>query len=128
MVLVHITAARNTLADAITTLIDTGAGTEGTLEFQTAASAEVATIDFSATSFGAASGGTATVNATVDDTNATGSASAVTKYIVKDQDGAEVYQGSATITSGGGDIELTAVIIGAGSTVTLTSYTYSASA
>ncbi len=130
MALVHVTAHRNTLAAAITTAIDTGGGANGTLEFQTAASAEVATINLAAPpSFGAPAAGIATISATVDDTDATGSGSAVTKYIVKDRAGVEVYQGTVTITSGGGDIELTAVIIGAGSTVSIgTNYTYAASA
>ena len=94
----------------------------------TAGDVTVATLDLSATSFGAASGGTATANAISDDTNAAGNASPVTKFFMNDQDGNEVYRGSVTITSGGGDIELSAVVIGAGSTVIMTSYTYSASA
>lgn len=114
-------------SNAITTLIDTGAGSNGTLEFQTAGDVEVATITLGTTSFGASTaGGLSTMNATTDDTSATGNASPVTKFIMKDQDGNEVYRGSATITSGGGDIELSAVVIGAGSTVSITSYTYQA--
>jgi hypothetical protein len=128
MALVHITAARDALANLIDDLVNTGAGSEGTIEFQTGASAEVATILLSAVAFGASSGGTMTLAATTDDTNATGSASAVTKFIVKDQDGNEVFQGTVTLTSGGGDIELSATTIGAGSTVSITSFTYSASA
>lgn len=129
MSLVHIAAARNDLADAITALIDTGAGANGTLEFLTAGDVVVATIDLSAASFGAAAAGIATIAATVDDTNAVGNASPVTKFFFKDQDDNEVYRGTATITSGGGDIELTSVIIGAGSTVSIgTNYTYAASA
>lgn len=127
MALVHVTAVRNTLADAIDTAVNTGAGT-ATIEFQTAGSVEVATINLGNPAFGAAASGTITLNATTDDTNATGNASPVTKFVLKDRDGAEVLTGSVTATSGGGDIELSAVIIGAGSTVSITSLTYSASA
>lgn len=128
MSLVHIATVRNALADLIDDLVNTGAGANGTIEFQTAASAEVATINLSAIAFGAAAGGTMTLAATTDDTNATGNGSPVTKFIVKDQDGAEVFQGTVTLTAGGGDIELSATTIGSGSTVSLTSFTYSASA
>lgn len=123
MALVKTNAVLTSQADAITALIDVGSP-NGTLEFQTAANDEVATINFGATSFGGAVNGLATANATVADSSATGNASPITKFVIKDGNGLEVYRGTATITSGGGDIELTAVIVGAGSTVTLTSYTY----
>ena len=123
MALVKTNAVLTSQADAITALIDVGVP-NGTLEFRTAADAEVATINFAATSFGGAVNGLATAAATVADTSATGNASPVTKFVIFDGNSLEVYRGSATITAGGGDIELSAVVIGAGSTVTLTSYTY----
>jgi len=126
MALVHVTAVRNTLTDAVVDAIDVGAGSNGTLEFQTSGDVEVATLNFAATAFGAASGGTATAAAIADDTNATGGT--IAKFVIKDADGSEVYRGTVTATSGGGDIELSSLAITAGDTVSLTSLTYSASA
>lgn len=127
MALTHTTATRNALADLIDTLTNTGGGANGTLEFQTAASGLVATLALSAAAFGAAAAGVITAAAISDDTDADGSASPVTKFIWKDKDGTEVFQGTVTVTAGGGDIELSAVVIGAGSTVSMTSFTYTAS-
>ena len=65
----------------------------------------------------------ATASAISDDTSATGNASAVDKFIVKDQDGTEVFRGSVGATSSGEDMELTSTTIGAGDTVSITSFT-----
>ena len=128
MTLVHVVGVRNQLADLIDTIINTGGGANGTLELRTAAEAVVATLDFADPAFGAAAAGIITAGTIADDTNATGNASAVTQFVIFDKADVEVLRGSVTITSGGGDIELSAVIIGAGSTVSMTSLTYAASA
>lgn len=125
MSLVHVVAIRNSLADLVVDAIDAGAGA-GYIEFQTSGDVEVATCPFGDPAFGAAATGTATANAITDDTSATGGT--IAKFRIKDSDNTEVFSGTVTVTSGGGDIELTSVIIGAGDTVSMTSLTYSSSA
>lgn len=125
MALTHVTAVRNTLADAIDDAVNAGAGA-GTLEFQTSGDVEVATLTFSDPAFGAASSGTITAGTITDDTNATGGT--VSKFRIFDSSSTEVLSGTVTATGGGGDIELSSVSVGAGDTVSLTSLTYTASA
>jgi hypothetical protein len=125
MAVTHPTAVRTVLADAVVDRIDAGAAA-GTLEFQTAGSAEVATLTFSDPAFGAAANGVATANAITSDTNATGGT--ITKAVAKDSNGVEVFTCSVTATGGGGDIELSSVVVSAGQTVSLSSLTYTAPA
>lgn len=122
MAVTHETATRNTIADAVVDLIDSG-GT-GTLEFQTSGDVEVATLTFSATAFGAAASGTATAAAITDDTNATGGT--ITKFVIKNGSGTTILTGSAGTS--GTDIILSSASIGAGDTVSCSSLTYSAPA
>lgn len=119
----HPTAVRSALADLVVDRIDAGAGA-GTLEFQTAAGVEVATLTFSDPAFGAAASGIATASAISSDTNATGGT--IAKAVIKDSTGAEVWTCSVTATGGGGDIQLSSVVISAGQTVSMTSLTYTA--
>lgn len=100
MAVTHVTALRNTLADAAVDAIDGGAGA-GLLEFRTSGDVEVATLTFSDPAFGAASSGTATASAITADASATG---------------------------GGGDIELNSVVVSAGQQVSVSAMTYSAPA
>lgn len=119
----HPTAVRNGVADFVVDQLDEGTP-PGTLEFQTAGSAEVATLAFSTTAFGAASTGTATAAAITSDTNATGGT--VTKAVLQNAAGTDKILCSVTATGGGGDIELSSVVISAGQTVAMTSLTYTA--
>lgn len=117
------TAARNAACDAIVDLIDAGAGA-GTMEIKSADSSvagtnEVATVTFSDPAFGAASGGTATASAITDDTNATGGTAAT--FTIFDSDGNPVLRGS--VGTSGEDLNLSSVSIGAGDTVSITSFT-----
>lgn len=116
-------AARSAMCDALVDLIDIGAGTNGTIIIATGADVEVATLTFSTTAFGAASNGVATAASITSDTSATGNASAVDKFIVRDQDNTEVFRGSVGATSSGEDMELSSTTIGAGDTVSLSSFT-----
>jgi len=124
MALTHTTAIRNGIADYVVDAIDGGTGA-GTLEFQTSGDVEVATLSFSATAFGAAASGTATAATITDDTNATGGT--VAKFVIKDGDGTEIFQGTAGDV-GTEDIVLSSASIGAGDTVSCSSLTYSAPA
>jgi len=123
MALTHATAVRNTLADAINTAANAGAGA-AKLVIMTSADVEVATLTMSDPAFGAATSGSITANAIADDTNATGGTAALFK--VTDSTGAEVYRG--TVGTSGADLNLSSVTIGAGDTVSVTSLVYTASA
>lgn len=110
-------AARNAACDAVVDLLD-----GGTIEFQTSADAEVATLTLGTPAFGDAATGTATANAITADSNATGGT--IAKAVFKDSGSSSVFTVSVTATGGGGDIELSSLSIGAGDTVSLTSYTH----
>lgn len=123
MAVTHPTAVRNAIADLVVDGIDAGAAA-GTLEFQTAASAEVATLTFSDPAFGAAASGVATASAITSDTSATGGT--ITKAVLQDSDGVDKVLCSVTATGGGGDIELSSVVVAAAQTVAVSSLTYTA--
>lgn len=124
MAVTHPTAVRITIADLVVDGIDAGAGA-GTLEFQTAGSVEVATLTFSDPAFGAANGSAvATASAITSDTSATGGT--ITKAVLQDSDGVDKILCSVTATGGGGDIELSSVVVSAGQTVSVSSLTYTA--
>lgn len=127
MAITHATSVRNSLATQVANAVDAGTtNPNGQLIFQTSANAEVATINFSATAFGAPSSGVITAATMTDDTNATGGT--VDNFKIVDRDGNTVVSGTVTATGGGGDIELSSTTIGAGDTVSVTSLTYAASA
>lgn len=111
------TVARNAACDAVVDLLD-----GGTIEFQTSADAEVATLTLGTPAFDAASNGTATANAITSDDDATGGT--ITKAVFKTSADAAVFTVTVSATGEGGTIELTSVEIGAGDTVTLSSYTH----
>jgi len=127
MAVTHVTAMRNTLADAVVDDLDGGTtDAQGDLVLLTAADAEVATLPLGNPAAGAAASGTATFNAVTSDTNATGNASPVTKFELRDRDNVAIVFGSVTATGGGGDIEITNTTIGAGQTVSVSSLSYTA--
>lgn len=115
------TAAQNAAANAVVDALDAGAGA-AIIEYQTAADAVVAALTMSDPAFGAAAAGVATANAVTDDTDATGGV--VTKAVFKDSDGSEVFRMTVSASGGGGDIIVDNTTIGAGTTVKLTSLTY----
>ena len=123
MAITHLMALRTTLADVVADAVDAGA-TAGALIFNTSGDVEVATLAFADPAFGAASSAVATANAIVEDASATGGT--IAKFRINDSNGLEVISGSVTVVSGGGDIELSALIIDALSTVSMTSLTYTA--
>lgn len=123
MAVTHPTAVRNAIADAVVDSIDTGGA--GSLIFQTSGDAEVATLTFSATAFGAASSGTATAAAITSDTDATGGT--VAKFKIQNGSAADAGFAGAVGTSGS-DINLSSLTVGAGDTVSISSLTYTAPA
>jgi hypothetical protein len=123
MALTHTTAVRNTLANAINTAANAGAG-PALLVIMTSADAAVATLTMSDPAYGAAVSGAITANAIADATNATGGTAA--KFKVTDSAGTEVYRGS--VGTSGADLNLSSLAIAAGDTVSVSSLVYTASA
>lgn len=120
------TAAINAACDAIVDAVDTGGA--GSIIMQTAGDVEVATCVFSATAFGASAAGVATANAITNDSSATGNASAVTKFEVRDGAATEIWNG--TVAESGADLNIDdgtpggGVVIGAGAVVSISSMTF----
>ena len=121
MAVTHPAAVRTIIADAVVDSIDVGGA--GSLIFQTSGDVEVATLTFSATAFGAASGPTATAAAITSDTNATGGT--VAKFKIQNGSAADAGFAGAVSTSGS-DINLSSLAVGASDTVSISSLTYTA--
>lgn len=114
------TGARNAACNAVVDLLDVGTtDATGDLQFQTAGSAAVATLNFSNPAFGNAASGTATANAISSDTSAVGGTT--TKASLRDRNNAEVL--SVTVGTSGAEINLSSTAIGAGDTVAVSSLT-----
>lgn len=125
MSVTHLTALRNTLANAAVDSLDLGsADAAGDLQIRTSGDVEVATLPFSNPAFGASSSGTATANAITSDTNADGGTAA--KAALRDRDNVAQIFCSVTASGGGGDIIISNTSVGAGDTVSCSSLTYSA--
>jgi hypothetical protein len=112
------TAMRNILADAIDDAVNGGGGA-GYAQFETSGDVEVATLTFSATAFGAASGGTITANAITSDTSATGGVAA--KLSLYDAADAKVLE--LSVGTSGADVTITNTTIPIGATVTMSALT-----
>ncbi len=112
------TGLRDDLANQIDDSVNTGGGT-ATLVFETSADAEVATIDLQNPAFGAAATGVITLQGTpLEDTSAT--AGTVAQFSIFDRAVAKVLEGVVLVA--GGDINMTSLVVGAGDTVELTSF------
>lgn len=122
MAVTHAMPVRNLIADTVTAQIDVSG--IGKILFQTAASAEVADLKFSATAFGAAASAVCTAAAITDDTDCT--AGTVALFAVQQNDNTAVFNGTVTATGQGGDIILSSVAIGQGDTISISSLTYTA--
>jgi hypothetical protein len=110
-----------TMRDAIADAVDTRVGTTATMEFQTSGDVEVATISLANPAFGASSTGTITLGGVpLSDTNATGGTMA--KFVIKS--GGTTTEITGTVGTSGQDINFPGgLTVGAGDTVTLTSFT-----
>jgi hypothetical protein len=122
MALTLATTMRDAIADAVDATINGGGGA-GYLEFQTSGDVEVATITFDATAFGASSTGVITMaSAPKSDTNATGGTMA--KFKIYDNGAPGTLLITGTVGTSGEDINFAGgLVVGAGDTVTLTSFT-----
>ncbi len=120
MTLILTTGLRDAIANQLDTSINVSG--PGTLEFETAADAEVATIPLENPAFGASSSGVITMaGQPLTDASATGSGSAVAQFSI--YDGAAQKQLEGTVMTAGGDINLTSLIIAATESVELTTFT-----
>jgi len=126
MAVTHSTAARNAATDAVTALI----GASGKLKFRLTGNVSspgtaVATLNLSATAFGASSSGTATANAITSDTNATGNASPVATATLETSGGTVVIH--CAVAASSSDINMTnGLTVAAGDTVSCSSLSYTA--
>jgi len=126
MAVTHSTAARNAATDAVTALI----GASGILAFRLTGTIGspgtiAASLNLSATAFGASSSGTATANAITTNTNVTGNASPVATATLQTSGGTVVIH--CAVAASGSDINLTnGLTLASGDTVSCSSLTYTA--
>lgn len=125
MSVTHPTAVRNGIADFVVDQLDEGTP-PGKLQFQTSGDVAVATLTFPNPAFGSASVGVATAGTIVSDSSAAGGT--IAKARLKNAALTDKIICSVTATGGGGDIELSSVVVSAGQTVSMTSLTYTAPA
>lgn len=125
MSITHVTALRNTLADAVDAAINTGSGT-ATLTLRDSTSV-LATFNLQNPAFGAAAGGVITLEGVPITTNATAAGDA-DNFQILDRDGTLLVSGSVTGSGGGGDIEVSNINIASGQLCSLDSLTYTAPA
>ena len=120
MAVTHLAATRNGIADYVVDQLNSGS-----LIFYAAdGTTEVATLTFGNPAFGDAAAGVATANAIASDTNATGGTTTIANLATSGA--SEIVECSVSSTGGGGDIELSSNVIGAGDTVSISSLTYTA--
>lgn len=120
MAIVLETPTRTALADALGGLIDTGTTeTGGKLVIETSADAEISLHRFSNPFDGGASSGVITMSdAPKDDTSA--SAGTAAQFSIYDRDDTKILEGVVAVT--GEDLDLSSLAVGAGDTVSLTSF------
>ena len=123
MAVTHPTGVRNSIADGVVDQLDLGS-TNATprLVLNTSGDVEVATLNMSVTSFGAAAAGVATAAAITADPSATGGTT--TKFRLTDRDNGIIIEGS--VGTSGTDIVLSSNVITATDTVSMSSLTYTA--
>ena len=127
MAITHATATRNTLADAIDTLVNTGSGTSN-FTFRNAQAVTLAVVDLDNPAFGAASSGAISLAGTPQEGTASHATSnaVCTAFDIKDRNAAVVLSG--TVAATGADINVSNTTINNGDTVRISSFTYNASA
>lgn len=114
------TTERDTMCNALVDAIDAGGG-NGLIEIWTAAfGTKLATLTFSATAFGASSGGTATAASITDDSSADATGTAAVLRVTSSTP-TTVFEG--TVGTSGADLNLNTVSITALDTVSITSMT-----
>ena len=125
MSVTHSTAARNAAANAVVDLLDAGTP-PGDLVFLTSGDATVCTIELETTAFGAAANGVATLAQGSGKTSDGATAGTIAKAEFRNAAGTAVI--FCACGTSGSDINITALALDTGDTVTLTSLTYTAPA
>ncbi len=126
MAVTHPLAVRQGLANLVVDQLDEGTP-PGKLVFLTAGSVAVATLTLANPAFGLADGSAiCTAGSIASDTNAVGGT--IAKAELRNAAGTAKILCSVTANGGGGDIQLSSVIISPGQTVSMTSLTYMAPA
>jgi hypothetical protein len=123
MAVTHPSLVRSAIADLVCGQINEGTP-PGKLVMQTAAAATVATLTFANPAFGAAAAGVATANPIVSDTAAVGGT--IAKAELRNAAGTPKVLCSVTANGGGGDIQLSSVVVSALQTVSMSALTYTA--
>jgi hypothetical protein len=119
------TNARNALADALTAQIDVGA-TQAFIRIYTAAfGLLLAELDYSNPAFLGAAAGVDTADTITGEASAPAAGTAAVCRIT-DRNAATVWEGTVTATSGGGDIELSNLVIAVADTVDISAQTVTA--
>lgn len=112
------TAIRNGACDSVVDSIDAGAAA-GYIQMETSADAELATLTMSDPAFGAASSGTATASAVASDTNA--NAGTIAQGSIYDSNAVKKFELDAGTS--GTYIIVSSTSVGAGDTVSMSSFT-----
>ena len=120
MTISHSTAARNTMVDALTALLDVGG--VGNIVLKTAADAVIVTLPLNATAFGAAAAGVATANAIA--TVAATATGIVTKFEAQNNAGTVVWQGTVGEDPLLFDLQMTNTDINSTDPISVSSWTY----
>lgn len=123
MALTHAAATRNSLADLIDTLVNTGAGT-AVLRVR-AIAVTVADISLANPAFGAASAGIITL-AGVPLSAIASATGDLDNFQIINRNGDLIYSGTITATGGGGDLTVNNISVNMGQEVAITSLTYEA--
>ena len=119
MSLTHTESVRNGLSDYVVDQLNSG----NLVIMTTGEGTEVATLPLAASAFGAASSGTATAGTITSDSSATGGTAATFK--METSGNTRIFGGS--VGTSGEDLNLSSLTIGAGDTVSVSSFTYSSS-
>lgn len=117
------TSARNAACDAIVDLVDGSSGdTGGDFEFLDNPTT-IVICECADPAFGAAATGAAALASTPRTGTATAAGAAVDLFNVRDKGNNDLFSGSVTATSGGGDIEFDNTNVANGQDVNLNSFT-----
>lgn len=129
MAVTHVTALRNTVADAVDNYLNTTGSTDASADMQIQNSSDTVLIEFTLQNpaFGASSSGTITAAGVPISASAaaTGTAS---KGRLRDRANADAVLFSVTASGGGGDVIVTNTSVSSGQSCSLTALTYSAPA
>lgn len=126
MAITHTTAVRNVLADTFDDQVNAGTTDAGGDVVISDNPTVVVTITFQNPAFGAAATGVITLAGVPLSNTASATGAAVDEFIIQNRDNTQVLDGTVTVTSGGGDIEVNNTSINSGQTVEITSMTYTA--